>query len=204
MGTVYTVSYPAPHVDLKEILRYAGAASDATELLPLVSSAVDEAADKLAYKVCYTELPIGIFEDEIYLGFVRVRSSALTKKLVGCEKIILFAATVGIGIDRLIKMSVVTSPAMALAFQALGAERVEALCDSFCNDIKKRYNELGYTTTTRISPGYADIPLLLQKDIFAVLECQKRIGLTLNESLLMSPTKSVTAIVGVKKQTNDY
>ena len=38
---------------------------------------------------------------------------------------------------------------------------------------------------------------LVQKDIFKVLDCERKIGLTLNESLLMSPSKSVTAIVGI-------
>ena len=49
----------------------------------------------------------------------------------------------------------------------------------------------------RFSPGYGDLPLSLQRDIFRVLDCPRKIGLTLNESLLMSPSKSVTAIVGL-------
>ncbi len=58
----------------------------------------------------------------------------------------------------------------------------------------------------RFSPGYGDLTLLAQKDIFAVLDCGKRIGLTLNDSLLMSPSKSVTAFVGIggnQKQTQE-
>jgi cobalamin-dependent methionine synthase I len=39
----------------------------------------------------------------------------------------------------------------------------------------------------------------LQKDIFAALDCPRRIGLTLGEGMLMSPTKSVTALIGVYK-----
>ena len=39
-----------------------------------------------------------------------------------------------------------------------------------------------------------------QKDIFKILDCSKKIGLTLTDSLLMSPTKSVTAIVGIKDE----
>ena len=49
----------------------------------------------------------------------------------------------------------------------------------------------------RFSPGYGDLPLEMQRDIFRVLDCSRKIGLTLNESLLMSPSKSVTAIVGI-------
>ena len=49
----------------------------------------------------------------------------------------------------------------------------------------------------RFSPGYGDLSLEMQRDIFRVLDCPRKIGLTLNESLLMSPSKSVTAIIGI-------
>ena len=52
-------------------------------------------------------------------------------------------------------------------------------------------------TMPRFSPGYGDLPLTAQREMFRMLECEKRIGVYLNESLLMSPSKSVTAIVGL-------
>ena len=85
------------------------------------------------------------------------------------------------------------SPAKALFFQAIGAERIESLCDTFCAELK----ENGLQLRPRFSPGYGDLPLDLQKDLFRVLDCSRKIGLTLNESLLMSPSKSVTAIIGI-------
>ena len=51
----------------------------------------------------------------------------------------------------------------------------------------------------RFSPGYGDLPLSMQTDIFRVLDCPRKVGLTLNNSLLMSPSKSVTAIMGIHK-----
>jgi len=41
----------------------------------------------------------------------------------------------------------------------------------------------------------------MQRDIFAVLDCPRKIGLSLNGSLLMSPSKSVTAIIGIAGDT---
>jgi cobalamin-dependent methionine synthase I len=82
--------------------------------------------------------------------------------------------------------------------QAIGAERIEALCDVVCAELKEIYGSVG----DRFSPGYGDFSLTAQRDIFTMLGCEKRIGLTLNDSLLMSPTKSVTAIIGLKKQGN--
>ena len=84
------------------------------------------------------------------------------------------------------------SPVKALIFQAIGAERIEKLCDVFCKDIAKERK-----TKPRFSPGFGDLPLTIQKDIFAALDCGKNIGLSLTDSMLMSPTKSVTAIVGI-------
>lgn len=60
--------------------------------------------------------------------------------------------------------------------------------------------ELDVRLKPRFSAGYGDLPLEVQKDIFRVLDCPRKIGLTLNDSLLMSPTKSVTAIVGIEDE----
>ena len=78
-------------------------------------------------------------------------------------------------------------------FQAIGTERIESRCDEFCNYIEKEY---GYTAP-RFSAGYGDFPLDIQKEIFDVLDPGRKIGVTLNQSMLMSPSKSVTAIVGI-------
>ena len=80
-------------------------------------------------------------------------------------------------------------------FQAIGSERVESLCDELCRELEGEWG----TVRPRFSPGYGDLPLSLQKEIFALLDCGRSIGVALGENLLMSPSKSVTAIVGVKK-----
>ena len=197
MMTVYTKSYPPPQVDIGEILRYAGERGDGKELLPIVNESISEAWDKLTYKLSYTVLPIEFTDSGIELGgVISLNSKGLIKHLCGCDFAIVFAATVGIGIDRLIKKSGVSSPLRALVFQALGTERIEALCDMFCEDLRLDYTNI----TSRFSPGYSDLSLDYQREIFKVLSCEKNIGLSLNDSLLMSPSKSVSAIVGIKKQ----
>lgn len=183
-------SYPAPPFDRREILRYAGVRGDAPELAGILEECLSEIADKLTYRVCYAEFPIEFKGACIDLGFAQTSSRALRKQLEGCGSIVLFAATVGIALDRAIARYAGISPARALLLQAIGAERIEALCD--------RFNE--EHPGERFSPGYGDLPLELQRDIFAALDCPRRIGLTLNESMLMSPSKSVTAIIGVKNE----
>jgi hypothetical protein len=49
----------------------------------------------------------------------------------------------------------------------------------------------------RFSPGYGDFDLSVQTNICDVLKTGKTIGVTLTDSLLMMPSKSVTAVVGL-------
>ena len=190
---VYVKSYPAPAFNQKEILRYAGVKQSTAELTALVLECIQELDGILSYKVCFAEYPVKVLEDSIDLSFAVVRSKDLAKNLKDCKRCILFSATVGIGIDRLIAKYNVLSPTKALIFQAIGAERIESLCELFTDEIKEKYT----TVRPRFSAGYGDLPLEMQKDIFTALDCSKKIGVTLNESLLMSPSKSVTAIIGI-------
>lgn len=185
---IITKTYKEPPFCEKEILRYAGCRNEDNEILSLIHSCIDEVRQKLSYKVCYGEFDV---------GFLNIESEMLSKNLENCSSVIIFAATIGVEIDRLIAKYSKISPSRALVIQAIGAERIEALCDEFCKDIEKEKN---MSLTNRFSPGYGDLSLNIQKEIFNVLDCSKRIGLTLNDSLIMSPTKSVTAFVGVSNK----
>ena len=190
---VYVKNYSAPEFNKKEILRYAGVKEDILEISTLVDECIKEINEKLCYKVCYSEYPVKILGDKIDLNFTTLVSKGLAKNLKNCNKVVLFCATVGISVDRLIAKYNAVSPTKALIFQAIGAERIESLCDLFNSEIKKQY----INTKPRFSAGYGDLPLEVQKEIFNALSCSKNIGVFLNESLLMSPSKSVTAIIGI-------
>lgn len=197
---IYYKSYSAPDVNKKELHRFAlcSAEMDA-ESEKLIDSCISELLQELCYKVCYAYFPIALDKDELDLGFARVKSSSLAKNLTGCSHIVLFAATVGAGADRLISKYSRIQPARSHIMQALGAERVESLCDVFCDEIGAQADKRGYCVRPRFSPGYGDLSLGLQRQIFATLDVTRKLGIALNESLLMFPTKSVTAIIGLKK-----
>lgn len=178
----------------REILRYAGCRESEAETEKLMLACIDEARDVLRYRVCYRILPVTVCGDECSFDYFTATSHGLTRNLGGCDRAVVFAATVGVGIDRLIAKYGRLSPSRALMLQALGAERIETLCDTFCAEIEA---ETGEKLRPRFSAGYGDLDLKVQRDIFSVLDCEKRIGLTLNESLLMSPSKSVTAFAGL-------
>ena len=198
---VYIKSYNSPKIDKNEILRYCKSEADSATL-SLIDSCIGEAEDKLSYGVCYAFSQIKVEGDVVDLGFCSVSSHSLARCLEGCSEIILFAATVGTGIDRLIHRYSSTSPSRAVIFQALGSERVEALCDAFCDEMKTAFAEEGSSLRPRFSPGYGDLSIEVQRDIFAFLNPTARLGITLNENCFMLPQKSVTAIIGVKKNEN--
>ena len=194
---VYTKNYNAPDVDRREILRYAkvGGADGLSE--ELLESCLDEIKGKADYRVCFAEFPIYLSENGVNLGFAKTDSCSLCKNLAGCSSVIIFCATVGIEIDRLIARYSKIQPSRSVMLQAIGTERVEALCDVFCAELSAERE--GSKLHSRFSPGYGDLPLDVQRNLFDVLECGKRIGVNLGENLFMTPTKSVTAIIGVEK-----
>ncbi len=193
---VLTKTYNDLPFNKKEILRYSDCKVLTTETEKLINECIEETKNKLSYKVCYCVLPVKITDKTLDFGVFKVNSEKLCLNLKNCEKVIIFGATLGTEIDRLIMKYGKLSPTKALFFQAIGATQIEALCDCFTQDIK---NELNITLKPRFSAGFGDLDLLVQKDIFKILDCSKKIGLTLNDSLLMSPTKSVTAFVGIIK-----
>lgn len=192
--TVLTKTYNDLPFDKKEILRYSDCKDLSPEIEKLLNECIEEIKSKLSYKVCYCVLPVKATEKSIDFDAFRVNSEKLSLNLKNCERVIVFGATLGTEIDRLIMKHGKLSPTKALFFQSIGATQIEVLCDKFLEDIKK---DLKVNLKPRFSPGFGDLEITTQKDIFRILDCSKKIGLTLTDSLLMSPTKSVTAFVGI-------
>ena len=199
METVYSLSFKEPSINKKEIMRYMSSQGGGDEILGLVDECLTEVREMLQYTVCYAILTTETDSNIISLPCGQIASRNLAKNLSGCDKAIIFAATIGIGIDRLISKYSRLSPAKALCLQAIGAERVEALCNDFCEKMESEFQGKGESLRPRFSPGYGDLPLETQKMIFSLLDCPKRIGVTLGDTLLMSPSKSVTAFIGITR-----
>ena len=193
---VYIKTYNPPKINKREILRYARVEQTDEQIEALLDRCIAETEATLSYKICYARLPSSVEGDAVDLGFAKVTSRSLALCLKECDGIILFCATVGVELDRLIKKYSLLSPATAVILQALGSERVEALCDEFCADMAE---ETKRELRPRFSPGYGDLTLELQRDIFATL-CPSKIGVALSDNLFMTPSKTVTAIIGIKKE----
>lgn len=190
--TSETIIYDIMPLDLKEIARYAHC--DLDDCADAIGQCVSEALPVITNRVCFQIFDLSFSDTLIDLGFAKTNSTDLRKNLKNCNHVAVFAATVGVGIDRLIQKYNRISPSKALLLQAVGTEAVETVCNRFCEDLKEKYHHVH----PRFSPGYGDLPLILQKELFAALSCERKIGITLNNSLMMSPSKSVTALVGIE------
>jgi len=118
--------------------------------------------------------------------------------LNGCSKLILFAATLSSEVDRLIHMTACKSASRALLMDAAADALIEQVCDAAEAEICAEMPEM--FATWRFSPGYGDLPVSLQNGILTVLDAQRRIGLCATDSCLLTPRKSVTAVIGLSEK----
>lgn len=198
---LYEPDMQALSINKSEIYRYLGY-KDGMTVTDEVESLIDEILQNVLAgsvpKVCYKRFDVTI-QDRVDFGFLSVKSKDLTTNLAGCREAIIFAATIGIYTDRQIQKEAILSQARACVYQAVGATVIEAVCDDFNEWIRCEEMTKGNTLKSRYSPGYGDVSLEIQKDICRELNCAKMAGITLTDSMLMIPEKSVTAIIGIRK-----
>lgn len=128
---------------------------------------------------------------------VRLPGNDIATHLADAVEVVLFAATLGHGVDQELRRLAVTDPLGQVLFDAAATAAVERLADKTEADIRLEAAERGLYCSWRFSPGYGDLPLDVQPQILAMLNASRRAGITLTPSNLMVPTKSVTAIVGL-------
>lgn len=141
-----------------------------------------------------------------------IHSRKLSAHIKECRYAVLLAATVGPGADMLIRRYSGRSTIKPAILQAAGAAAIEAFADEVTEVIRKELSScIGFSSNStessdypepvkfkmRFSPGYGDFSLEHQKDFFELLKPEKNLGMSLNSALLMSPSKSITAIIGV-------
>ena len=145
-------------------------------------------------------LPVSWISGEpfaVRIATIHTDSRDLARNLFRCQEAFVFAATLGLGPDRLIRRAQLLSMADAAIYQAVSTEMIEAWCNQKNEELKEEIKKEGLFCRPRYSPGYGDCPLTIQKEISQILEMPKSIGVCLTDTLLMLPTKSVTAFVGI-------
>ena len=190
-------------MNLKETLRYLGYKGQQgdEQTIGLIQECWQELEKTAVRRCCFREFPLKHLPDyQLDLGCFSVQSKSLWKNLEGCCQVLIFAATLGAQADMLIRRYSRLQMSKAVVMQAAAAAMLEDYCDEKNQEWKAWYRERGLYLRPRFSPGYGDFPLECQPALLKGLEAGKRLGIVLTDTFLMTPSKSVTAVIGVSCQ----
>ncbi len=185
-------------IDPKEVAVYLGYYSANGIDKKTITEAISEFKNNSDFRACCVKVPVRISGNSVDLGFMQVESKSLRKNLDGCDEAYILAATTGISSQRLIEKNSVISPIKGIVTDCVGSAAIEAFCDKINLSLSDNPDFL----RPRFSPGYGDLCIDCQRKIVDFLCANKNIGLSLTESLMMVPKKSVTAIIGIGKEKN--
>jgi len=189
-------------VSNKEVLRYLGYRKDEADekVTAIVKELCVVFAEKTIPKNVYGIWDGIVNSSSVAVNGMTVKSEKLAKHLAGCCRAALLAATLGPEADTLIRRYSVLDMEKAIIAQAICAAMIEAYCDDIESEIGQKEELRGLYPTARYSPGYGDFDISHQKDIINLLNCDRRIGLTLTDGYMLIPSKSVTAIIGFAEE----
>lgn len=193
-------------IDRREICRYLGYRGHEMDekTAALVEQCVAELLSVAEPKVVWGEFPLELqLDGTMDFGCFQTKSENLAKNLGGCGQVLLMAVTLGLGVDRLLTRYGKLYVAKALILQAAAAAMIEAYCNERCEEWKKTYEKKKRYLRPRYSPGYGDFSLECQQPILDALQAGKRIGILLTDGGMMTPTKSVTAVIGISEQKRE-
>lgn len=185
-------------ISLSEAARYMGLRGEPDDkVAELMRNAEELVRSRVRPAYVYRETTAEITDEGVILGIMTapLTGEDIKRHLSGCNRAVLLAATLSQEADKLIRQAAVRDMAESLAIDCLCSAAVEQVCDRAEEEIFSA-TEARYRTW-RYSPGYGDLPITLQKDFLNALNAQRRIGLTVSDSCLLIPTKSVTAIIGI-------
>lgn len=189
-------------INRREVYRYLGlrGAEPEEQMQVLIEECIRELYRVAQPRYLYQIYPLEITEDSLNLGLLETDSKNLQKNLQGCEQVAVMAATLGADVDRLMHRYEVTAVTKSVILQAAAAALIESVCDVCQEEIRQAAEADGYFLRPRFSPGYGDFAIENQRAVIDGLMTAKRIGLSLVDSYMMVPTKSVTAVIGFSRE----
>ncbi len=188
-------------IDKGEVLRYLGHRGQA--LTPELSGLIDEISarclESARPRYCFQIFPLDMSSGAPALAGtgVTLRGEDIKKHLAGAELAAVMAATLGFEVERAMMRLSQRSATAEVIFNAACTALIEAVSDRCEGEIVELARQRGLVTSYRYSPGYGDFPLEQQPDVLGVIDAGTRLGITLTDSMLMLPKKSVSAIIGL-------
>lgn len=186
------------HLDLSEVLRYMGCPGHQAD--EALRATVEQCAQALLRTArprwAYRAFPITMEEGGVRLSSgLLLPGEDLRAHLTGCHQVVVFCATLSPQVDSLIRQAESRDMLQALALDCCATTAVEQVCDQIETFIHEAYP--GCYFPFRYSPGYGDLPLSLQGQLLTLLDAPRKIGLCASATSILTPRKSVTALIGV-------
>ena len=198
--------YDVRSVERAEVLRYLGYAGQ--PVTPELDARIDEVVAR-CLDVCRPCGVTRVFDVsghgekngapviELAGTALALEGRSIAEHLDGAVAVGVLAVTVGMGVEAELRRLSLTDRLAQVIFDAAGTAAVERAADAAEADVVAVAAARGLHCGTRFSPGYGDLPLATQPVLLGALDAGRLLGITLSPALLMSPTKSVTAVVGL-------
>ncbi len=122
---------------------------------------------------------------------------AVCKELKGAERAVFYVCTAGKTIsEESSRLLYGEDPILGYILDTLGSMITEAACDLLQSFLKKELESTNDQLTNRYSPGYCQWPIADQHKLFSFFP-ENVCEISLSDSALMSPMKSVSGIIGI-------
>lgn len=135
---------------------------------------------------------------------ISIKSKDLYKLLDGCNQCIVLSTTLGIDIEKQIKINSYSNLTKSIIIDACATTAIEEFCDILQSNIEDKLRKEGKYITNRYSSGYGDLSIHVNEDIINLLNTSNKIGLTITKDKIMIPRKSVIAIIGILENKRIY
>ena len=179
--------------DLRQAARYLGAPGEPDEqTLTLLRRCAPPLMAACRARAVYRQLSTA---DLAQAGLLQGQDIA--RHLAGCTGGVLLAVTLGPGAGGALRRAGIGDVAAGAGTDALASALAEQAADAAERLLVQHYQGQWLYLTGRYSPGYGDWPLAVQPLLARLLDTPRQIGLCVQENCLMTPRKSITALLGV-------
>lgn len=197
-------SYENLKIDVDMVLRGQGAdpaviRQRRPKLVALAEQALAEGRQLIHPVATYRILPVENMSAESFTlaGELWLTGPFVAQHLAGAQQIALLVCTLGAGLENKTAALAQENPAFTFALDGFGSVAATALRVAVCDEMKAESKASGLFTSIPLIPGMNNWPVDVgQPQIFSALDTT-RIGVSLNESVQMTPRKSISMLIGI-------
>ena len=190
-------------VDKSEVLRYLGHNGQKIDndlnfqINQCIKGTKKEIDTKYVYQIYNIKNDLNLNTVQFENTNLILKSKDVSELLRNCDKCVLMCATLGFNIEKNIRRYSYNNLTKGIIIDACATTSIEEVCDLVQDSILDDISKEGKSLTMRYSPGYGDLDISANRDILNVLDAHRKIGVTVTNTGIMIPRKSVVALIGI-------